>query len=119
MENLTAYYFIIRVYSDEANDVLAALSLKKKRPKIGYQQRIDICTSSVRFQPVTFYLQAAPRLMRSLGVAKSDVGYTKIRYTSGTERITKFSKLHGYSRTAVQLYRYVRTAETGFEHGFE
>ena len=32
---------------------------EKKKPKIGYRQRIDICTSSVRFQPVTFLLQAA------------------------------------------------------------
>ena len=36
--------------------------------------------------------------MRPLGVAKSDVGYTKIQYTSGTERITKFRKLYGCVR---------------------
>ena len=32
---------------------------RKKKLKTGYRQRIDICTSSARFQPVTFYLQAA------------------------------------------------------------
>ena len=70
---------------------------RKKKPKTGYRQRIDICTSSIRFQPVTFYLQAAQAKFRLLEFVNFKINqlnlacpHTKCMEPTGVTRSKKY-----------------------------